>query len=193
MIWLYLLGIVAVGGWLYLVSVLKRTQLVAFHFIVGSLGLFAILLIVSKPFIVPFMSQLVTFLSGLVGSLTQTFSAIYEHSLIYINNTQGVVIMFVDSECSGVVESAAFIGLLTFFPLYKNNEKIVLSFIGILWILMANVIRILVIAFIVFYFGQSAFYLAHTIIGRVVFYLLTIVLYFNVFTRAHITKQRLGN
>lgn len=185
-------GLGAIALWVYLGSVLKRTGLVAFHFIVGSLGLFAILLILSKPFIVPFMSQLVTLLSGIIGSITHTFSALYTDSLIYINNTQGVVIMFVDSECSGVVESAAYLGLLTFFPLYKNKEKVMLSLMGIFWILIANVIRILVIAFIVYFFGQSSFYLAHTIIGRVVFYVLTIVLYFNVFTRAHITKQRLG-
>lgn len=179
--------------WVYLLSVLKRTKLVAFHFILGSVGLFLILLILSKPVVIRIMSQLVTILAGAVGSLTQTFTTAYQYSLIYVNTAQGVVIMFIDSECSGVIESAAYIALLSFFPLYKRSEKQLLSIIGVLWILLANVLRILLITFIVYFFGKESFYFAHAILGRVVFYILTIILYFNVFTRSHVVKQMIGS
>lgn len=41
-------------------------------------------------------------------------------------------------------------------------------------------------------FGNESYYMAHTIVGRLLFYALSIILYFYVFTRAQIRRQRVG-
>lgn len=86
----------------------------------------------------------------------------------------------------------AFISLLMFYELYTYRERIKMMIIGILTIFMSNVVRILVICLILYFGGNNWFYFAHAIFGRIVFYALTIILYFNVFTKPHIKRQRVG-
>ncbi len=63
---------------------------------------------------------------------------------------------------------------------------------GVLWIMAANIIRLFSICLIINWFGNESYYVAHTIVGRLLFYALSIILYFYVFTRAQIRKQRVG-
>ena len=61
-----LIGIVV---WLYLLSVMKRSKLSAFYFILGSVGLFYLLIVFSRPYWVWFLTQLVIKVVDLFGSL----------------------------------------------------------------------------------------------------------------------------
>ena len=74
-----------------------------------------------------------------------------------------------------------------------QKEKICISLIGAVWIITANIIRLFSICVIINQFGNESYYMAHTIVGRLIFYALSIVLYFYVFTRAQIRKQRVGD
>jgi len=64
--------------------------------------------------------------------------------------------------------------------------------IGCVCIFFFNVIRIVIICAIIFQFGSGSYYVAHTIIGRLVFYTLSILLYYYVFTKQQIVKQKVG-
>ena len=69
-----LIGIVV---WLYLLSVMKRSKLSAFYFILGSVGLFYLLIVFSRPYWVWFLTQLVIKVVDLFGSfanVTEEFS-----------------------------------------------------------------------------------------------------------------------
>ncbi len=53
---------------------------------------------------------------------------------------------------------------------------------------MANLIRLFTVVSIVHFGGGELYYLAHAIIGRMVFYVLVIALYYNVFTYSQLAR-----
>jgi exosortase family protein XrtG len=50
------------------------------------------------------------------------------------------------------------------------------------------VLRLNVVITIVHFGGGEAFFLAHSVIGRLIFYVLVIVLYYNVFTYSQLAR-----
>lgn len=179
--------------WIYILTVFKRANLYFFKFIFGAVGLFFFMIVILQPYLVTVLSELVTAVSGAVGEVTNYYKAFYQYSLILISSGNTTVSMYIDYECSGVIEILAFTSLLWFFPVYNVMEKVMYNVVGVIWIFFANVLRIFIICILVYYFGNNIFYFAHTILARFVFYGLSIILYFYVFTKAQIKKQRVGD
>ncbi|WP_334329219.1 exosortase family protein XrtG [Companilactobacillus sp. HBUAS59699] len=180
-----LLGIVV---WLYMLSVLKRAQLSAFFFIVGSAGLFFILTAISKPYWVWFFTHAVIHGVDLFSRITDWSTVMLKTGLVYIANGSNPVVMSIDYECSGIIETCAFISLVVFFPMYKRKEKVFYGLFGLIFIYLSNVLRLIVVISIVHFGGGQAFFLAHSVIGRLVFYILVIALYYNVFTYSQLAR-----
>ncbi|ADK13481.1 MULTISPECIES: exosortase family protein XrtG [Clostridium] len=179
--------------WIYLITVFTRAKLYFFKFVAGSVGLFFFMMVILQPYLVNVLSRSVAAASGIMGDVTGCYQAFYQYSLILIQSGGSAISMYIDYECSGVIEILAFTALLWFFPLYNTLEKIMYNIIGVVWIFLANIIRIFIICVLVYYYGNNIFYFAHTIFGRIVFYALSIILYFYVFTRSQIKRQKVGN
>jgi exosortase family protein XrtG len=168
--------------WLYILSILKRAHLSAFHFIVGSGGLFFILIAISNPYWVWFFTHAVINGIKFLGGMTGMSSVMTHYGMVSILNAHAPVTMAIDYECSGIIETVAFISLIVFLPLFNRYERVFFSIIGILWVYMANVIRLMTVITMVHFGGGGIFFLAHSIVGRLVFYVLVIILYYQVFT-----------
>ncbi|KRM95066.1 hypothetical protein FC19_GL002158 [Liquorilactobacillus aquaticus DSM 21051] len=181
--------IIGIVIWVYVLSLLKRTQLSAFSFIWGSVGLFFVLITLSNRYWIWFFTQAVMKGVGWIGSLTQMSSTLPKYSIISIFNSSSPVNMSIDYECSGVIETLAFLSLVFFFPIYSRYEKLFFSLLGVLWIYLANVIRLLLIIIIVHFNGGQSFFIAHSLIGRFVFYALVIALYYLVFTSSQLSHN----
>lgn len=179
--------IIGIVLWLYLVSVLKRAHVPAFLFIVGTAGLFFILIGFSNPYWVWFFTHSVINGVRWFGNLTGMSSVMNHYGLISINNPTNPLTMTIDYECSGVIETMAFISIVVFFPIFNRYEKAFFGIFGILWIYLSNVLRLAIIITMVHFGGGQIFYLAHSIVGRVIFYILVIILYYNVFTYSQIS------
>lgn len=54
---------------------------------------------------------------------------------------------------------------------------------------MANLIRLMSVIMLVHFFGADIFFFAHSILGRIIFYVLIITLYYNVFTFSQISHS----
>lgn len=184
----------AVIVWAYLLSVLKRGKLDFFRYIIGSLGVFVFSMIYIEPRITEILVQLVTSVSGVFGKLTGVFEAYRDYSILFVENqvTNEAISLYVDYECSGVIEMLVFVALLTFFQVYEVWQRIVIGILGCIAIFFSNVSRIFLICFIIKIGGNRLYYVAHTIIGRLFFYVLAILLYYFVFTYAQIKKQKIG-
>lgn len=178
--------------WLYLLWVLKRGELSFFRFILGSVGLFIFMVIWVQPVATVPLARIVAASTGVLGELTGIFEAYFQYGMIFIPLETGSVSMYIDYECSGIIEIMAFIAMLWFFPLYNFAEKLVVSIAGVLWIFASNIIRLFSICIMVHFFGNDIFFFAHTIFGRIIFYGLSIMLYFYVFTRSQIVRQKVG-
>lgn len=181
-----LIGIVV---WLYLLSVMKRSKLSAFYFILGSVGLFYLLIVFSRPYWVWFLTQLVIKVVDLFGSFANVTEEFSKYSLIVIHSANEQMSLYVDYEWSGVIETAAYLGLLTFYPLYNRQEKVFYALFGTLWIFASNVIRLLFVVAFVHFGGSDAYFLAHSILGRLFFYGLVITLYYHTFTYSQVARS----
>jgi len=179
--------------WLYILWVFKRGNLDFFKFVVGSVGFFVFMMIWVQPVATESLSKAITSVSGIIGDITGIFKSYPEYNMVFISRPEGAISLYIDYECSGIIEIMAFTAMLWFFPVYNLGEKAIVNLLGVIWIFVANVLRILSICLTVYFFGNDAYYLAHTIIGRIIFYALSVILYFHVFTRSQIIRQKVGN
>lgn len=188
-----LIHIFLIIGWIYLLSVFKRKKQGFFFFLFGSVGLFIFSFILLYPVLTAPLARLVCDLTGIVGDLTGIFKAFSSYGILFIENvTGGPVSLYVDFECAGLVENLVFLSLLLFFPAYKWYEKIWVGILGIAGVMTANVLRLTIICIMIHAGGNDMYYLAHTIVGRMIFYAFSIMLYFYIFTRRQIKRQQVG-
>lgn len=187
-------AIICVFIWLYALSVFKRGKLDFFRFLVGSVGLFVFMMIFLEPVLVSPLVSLVTSATGIVGDVTQLFESYHDYSILFVTceKTGEALSLYIDYECSGVIEMMAFVALLAFFEVYDVWQRFVVGVLGCIAIFFSNVIRITVICMIIRTWGNDAYYIAHTIVGRIVFYILAVLLYYYVFTHAQIIRQKIG-
>ncbi len=184
--------LVLLAIWVYIMTVLYRAKTGFWYYLVGSVGVFAFSMFFIEPVAVPFLQKNVATVAGVIGSVTGIFNSYFKSGLLFISHNGTNLSLFIDYECSGVIEILAFISLLAFFKIYKIYERVVVGFIGTLIIFMMNVLRIFVICLAVYFGGLDLYFIAHTIIGRIFFYICTVILYFYVFTKPQIIRQTLG-
>lgn len=182
-----LIGIIA---WLYGLSVLKRAELPAYYFILGSVGLFFILFFLSRTYIMWLMIRAIIHGVSLVTTPLGLATAYPIAGVFSITHGVHTLLLSIDYECSGVLETISFWALLFFFPIYNRQKKIMWVGIGLVWIYVANFIRLFLIIATVHYFGTSWFFLAHSILGRLVFYVLVVYFYYKVFTFGQLSNRQ---
>lgn len=187
-----IIGILICLVWLYLLWVFKRCELPAWRFFLGSAGLFILQMILVRPYLTEPLGRIVAAMAGLVGKGFGIFTAYFRYGVIFIHTVQSSVTLQIDLECSGILEIMAFLSLLAFFDVYKRTEKWFVGLLGVLCIILANALRILVICLMIYVWGMDVYYVAHGVIGRILFYLLSVLLYFYVFTKPQIITTKVG-
>lgn len=178
---------------LYLLSVFHRGKLDFAKFLLGSISLFFAMFLSLQDIVTPILAHMVADVTGLFGKVTNTFSSYADYGMLFIENNGETISLFIDYECAGFIEMTIFISLVAFFPVYDIVQKIYITVIGLFGIFMANVVRLCSICLIVYWFGNESFYFAHTILGRLIFYTISIGLYYYIFTKSQIKKQRIGS
>ena len=86
-----------------------------------------------------------------------------------------------------------YLSILTFYRVYSVSERAILSAVGFIYIIVANALRIIIIATMIHFGGEDMYYIAHTYVGRIFFYAATIVLYFYVFTKSQVVRMKVGS
>lgn len=187
--WLVFLFIIA---WIYVLFTMKRANMGVWYFITGSVGMFVFAMILVEPYAVVFLQKAVTAMAGVIGDASGVYDSYFQQGMLFMDYGQNSLSLYIDFECSGVIEILAFLSLLWFFEVYDYVEKLVISIVGSLAIYMFNVLRIFVICVVIRMGGSDVYFVAHTIIGRIFFYICTVMLYFYVFTKAQIVRQKVG-
>ena len=178
--------------WLYVLSVFKKRRLAAFHYILGASGLFIFVFLLFKKPLTLGISHIVLFLMDLLGKLTGFFTVFADYNLIFIDNSRCSISMYIDYECCGVIEILVLVCLVLFYPLFGPVKKLIYSILGAVYIMAANIFRLFVVSLVIYYFGNDAYYISHAVVGRIVFYILTILLYFYLLSYNQIKNQRVG-
>ena len=171
----YIIAIIAVCVWLYLLRVTDRAKLPFWHFILGAMGLFLLMMFLVRPVLTEPLARAVAAVAGL-----------------FVQSDVGAITLQIDFECSGIIEIMAFLSLLVFFRVYTVAERVIVAICGVLYIMLANALRIIIICEMIHFGGLDLYYLSHALVGRLVFYALSVLLYFYVFTKPQIIRMRLG-
>lgn len=188
----YIVCFLLIIVWIYVLRLLTRAQLHFWKFMVGSLGLFIFLMVLVRPIMTQPLARVVAAFAGVVGNLTNTFTAYFKYGILFIESATGTMTLQIDFECSGIIEIIAFLSLLAFFRVYELNERLLVGVAGVVFIILANALRIIIICEMIHFFGVEMYSLAHTVVGRLVFYALSVCLYFYVFTKPHIVRMKVG-
>lgn len=186
------IGLVCIGVWLYVYYLMYRANLKAWKYFWGACGIFVIQMIWVRPILTQPLAEVVAAVAGIFGNATGIFSAFFKYGVLYVSAPDGAITLQIDFECSGILEIMAFLALLIFFEAYNVFERVIVGLLGTLYIILANAFRITVICVMIHVGGVSAYRVAHTFVGRIIFYALTVILYFFVFTKTQIIRQKVG-
>ncbi len=178
--------------WIYLLSVFTRGKLYFYQFIWGSVGLFVFMMMWIQPVAIRPLTNLVCSAAGVAGRMTGFYESYSEYSMLFVQHGSEAISLCIDYECSGIIEMMAYVSMLAFFRVYDWMQRIILSVLGCMMIFFANIIRLFVIGTTIYYFGNDAYCIAHTIVGRIIFYALSVILYYYIFTKSQIVKQKIG-
>ena len=190
---IYVVAATAIGLWVWLLRVLRKAGLKFWRYLLGSCGIFLILLILVRPWLVLPLARLIAAIAGIFGKVTGFYQAYYRYGVIFIESLNGAITVNIDLECSGFIEISAFISLLSFYGIYNIPERIYIGVVGTLYTMLTNALRIAVICTMIHFLGTDYYYVAHTIVGRIVFYVLQVILYFFIFTKPHVLKMKTGD
>ena len=185
--------LLCVLAWLYILHVLHSCNLSAWYFFVGSAGLFILMIVFLRPITVEPLARMVASISGVIGKLTGMYQTFFRYSVIFIESPQTTITLQIDLECSGILEIMAYVSLLTFFQVYNKTEKMFVGVLGVVGIILANALRITVICIMIYFGGMNVYFVAHAIVGRLLFYVITVVIYFYAFTKPQIIRTKVGN
>ena len=185
---LYLLFII----WLYVLYLLKREKLTAFYFIIGSSGLFSFIFLVFKNILSIFFTSVLEFILSMLNNIFSFYQVYPNYNMLFVNNSSGSISLVIDYECCGLIEILVASSIILFFPLFNFSRKLICTIIGFLYIMLANSIRLLVVTYVIYRYGNNFYYTAHSVVGRIVFYILTVIFYFYMLSWQQIKNQRVG-
>lgn len=188
-----LMGLVLLWIWLFLLHILKKSRLHFWYFFVGSVGAFLILLIFLLPTLTQPLARIASYLASIPGKAGDLYRVCYKYRVIFVKSSAGPISFKINFECSGIIEIIAYLSLLAFYGVYTVYERIYVGICGVIAIILANAVRVTVICFMLYFGGIDIYYTAYVFVGRLVFYGLSVMIYFYVFTRPQIMKQKVGS
>lgn len=188
-----IVGLIGFVIWLFLLHVLKKSKLNFWHFLVGSVGAFLLMFVFLQPVLTQPLARIVALLASLPGKIGDIYDAHYKYGVIFVESSIGAISLKIDFECSGIIEIIAYLSLLMFYRVYTVYERFYVGVLGVIAMVLANALRLITICLMLYFGGIDTYYIAHTLVGRIVYYGLSVILYFYVFTKPQIMKQKVGN
>ncbi len=179
-------------AWFLVFLVFKNSKMYFLKFLAGSVGVFTICMIFFMPYLEGALNLLISNTLAIIGRGIRIFEVFKDNSIISIDTKDGIVAMVINYECSGVIEMLVFTSLAFFFPFGGFTRKSLSLIFGNIYIFASNIIRILFIAGAVKLLGASSYYLVHTLLARILFFGLTVLLYYYTFTSTQLKYQKVG-
>ncbi|MHB8919145.1 MAG: exosortase family protein XrtG, partial [Desulfocucumaceae bacterium] len=181
--------------WLAGVVILRRHRIWLFYYVWGAVGFTFLFILLLRGSFVEYQ------LEHQAGLILHNFLSYFDIKTYIFDKAPGTLLVLIevenswttidiDIESSGLLESCIFLGLLLFYPPYTLGKKTLFSLLGIVSIYAINILRLMVIIMVIHWGGRDMIFIAHTLLGRLLFFFLIIVLYWHVFTRPSLMKAR---
>lgn len=173
-----------VGLWAVVTAMLWRTRRWLVFYITGAFG-FTLLVVYGASLV-----NLDTAIEALEAVQVAAMAAMLGVRLdvlgqtgLAIPNHTGWAVFDIGIECSALIEMAAAVGLIAFYPAFSRGRRVLTAGIGMAATYAINLLRILLIASIINGMGTSWVFAAHAVFGRVFFFAGTVILYWYLLTR----------
>ena len=177
------------AGWLVAIAFFRAYRIWLIYYTLGAVGLALILVHVTQSLTPGFLvyetatSYVAHYLAELAGLPTRIFEAAPDTILVLVIAQEiGWTALQVGIESSGLLETTILIGLIAFYPGWPRTRKTVFIIVGVLVTFLANICRLLIIILMLHYLGKDWLLIAHTLVGKVVFFVLAIAIYWYLLT-----------
>lgn len=180
--------------WALLTLFMHLKKLHFFKFFIGSIGGFVVFMYLGREFLnEPLIDLTLKILSSLFA-FSESILIFPSSNAVTVLSGQDRLSYFLTFECSGFVEMIIFLNVYVFFSLKIGFFKRIFTMIfGIIYLLIANIIRLTIMSYIVVLFGVESYFVAHVLISRLVFMLFNIILYYYTLTLPHVKRQNVSS
>lgn len=180
---------VLLPGGAAVLAILRLWRVWLFYYVLGAVG-FTLAVValfhggVVEQALAGWTGGAVHFLAAGAGVPTRLFRDSPGSLLVLlIGQGAGWTVLRISMACSGLLEEAVFAGLVLFLPGMGLPTKLWSLVWGEAFTFASNVLRVLLIVVVVHFAGKSSIYFSHMVLAQLVFFALTIWLYWMVFTR----------
>lgn len=101
---------------------------------------------------------------------------------LVVPDPSGWSILSIGIECSTLIEASVFAGILLFYPRFSARERLLRLTAGLGATFVINIARLAIIVGMIGTFGKPAVPLAHAVVGRLVFFLGIVIVYWRMLT-----------
>jgi len=173
----------AVGVYILGLLALRRARSSLIGYLWGAFGLAAILILVGQQ--AGWNVPLGNLQGGLLVTIGQGLGSRFEMvapATLLVPDPTGWSVMEIGIECSTLIEASVFIGLLLFYPRIPPNERLIRLGAGLGATFLINLARLAVIVGMVMTLGKPAVPWAHAVVGRLVFFVGIVIVYWRMLT-----------
>ncbi|MEW6770217.1 MAG: exosortase family protein XrtG [Bacillota bacterium] len=181
--------------WLAVAAILRRHRIWPFYYIWGAVGFTFIMVLFFQGSLLEYQVEyrtgmIVHRLLRCLDIVTYVFDKAPGTLLVLIKMDESWTTIDIDIESSGLLELCIFLGLVLFYPAYRPASKLLFSLAGVASVYLFNLLRLVLVVVAIYCGGRNMSFIAHTLFGRLVFFVLIVVLYWYVFTRPSLKKVR---
>lgn len=176
--------------WLAVVIFLRKARIWLPFYVLGAVGCaYWLVLVFSnliglEPLLAHSVAWMVHLTSNFMGIPTRIFEGAPGVLLVLvIYQDIGWTVLQVGLESSGLLEITVLVSLLLFYPGWTLYHRLRLILFGGIAMWIANILRMLVIVVMLNQFGKEALVLAHMYVGKAVFFVLVILIFWFIITR----------
>jgi exosortase family protein XrtG len=183
--------------WLGATIFLRQYRIWIIYYIVGTVGLVYWLALLSgdilglEPIFARSIAWSVHIIANTLGIPTHIFqNAPGVLLVLVVIQKVGWTVLHVGVESSGLLEISVLVSILVFYPGWSFGRKLRSIMIGGSAVWGANLVRMLVIVAILNHFGKGSLVLAHTLVGRVLFFFFTVIIFWYLITSNTLSDLR---
>ncbi len=175
--------------WMLAVLFFRLNRIWLPYYITGSVGLAFLVIFIGRntpiePALQTAVAQGVHLVADLFNIPTDTFEGTPGALLVLvISQDIGWTMLQVTVESSGLLESGVVFGMLMMYPAWSMRRRFSYVLLALALTYVANIVRLLVIVAALHFLGKDSLLVSHTIIGRAVFFLGVILIYWFLLTR----------
>ncbi|KJS02348.1 MAG: hypothetical protein VR68_03125 [Peptococcaceae bacterium BRH_c4a] len=183
-------SLIAVGFliWCAAIAFFYRHRIWLFYYIVAAVGFTYISILLLRGSFLEYQMEnlvglLIHYILNFMDIKTNVFDKAPGTILVLIEVDRSWTTIDIDIESSGLLEMCILLGLLLFYPGYSLFKRLVFSPVSVFIVFVINLIRIMVVITIIHLGGRDMIFLAHTLFGRIVFFILIVALYWHLLTK----------